>query len=119
MDRIIIEKVETCDLVKTGWERDGYGAFGEPESTSYRYVIINGKEKNVYSGYIIHDGETVLDTTYQLQDNICVHMDDKFHRKEMARKYKNYMDAKEEISHLNDDEILAIKRDINIKKILG
>jgi hypothetical protein len=122
MDKIIIEESSVCKLVRTGWESNGYGAFGEPESSSYKYVTINNKIERIYNGwFIIHDGEKVLDTEPKstIPDKYLIHLDEKFARKKLARKYKNYIELKEEFDQMDPDSLKDIKRDLNIEKILG
>lgn len=58
----IIELVQDCKLVQTGYESNGHDCWGNLESTSYQYVMINGKKQKCWDDwYIIHDGKNVFE----------------------------------------------------------
>jgi hypothetical protein len=120
MDKIIIEKASSCKLVRHGSERDGHGAFGEPEYSHYKYVVINGKTERVHGErFIVHDGEKVLSVEYALDDELLVHLDDELNRKKMKRRYKDYIELKEEFDNIGEDDLKYLRRDVTLKKIVG
>lgn len=66
-DEIVPEEIETvkhCKLVKTGYERNGHDCWGNLEWSSYKYVMIDGKEQKCWDGwYVVHDGKKVRKIT--------------------------------------------------------
>lgn len=102
MDKIIIEKMETCSLVRQGSESAGHGAFGESEVYRYNYVIINGCQEKIYKGmYIVHDGKNVYDTGYisHMKDNLRRLLDDNFEEKLKEERRTTYLKLKKEFEN--------------------
>jgi hypothetical protein len=102
MDKITIEKMETCSLVRQGSEYDGHGAFGEPEFYTYNYVIVNGCQEKVYKGmYIVHDGKNAYDTGYvsHMKDNLRRLLDEDYEVKLKEERRENYLKLKKEFEH--------------------
>ena len=98
MDSIIIEKMETCSLVKQGSD----AALGECEVYNYDYVIVNGCQEKVYRGmYIIHDGNNVYDTGYvsHMKDNLRRLLDKEYEEKLKEERRKTYLKLKKEFEH--------------------
>ena len=98
MDKIIIEKMETCSLVRQGSE----GALGEVEVHNYNYVIIDGSQEKIYKGmYIIHDGIDVYETGYisHMKDNLRQLLDDNFEEKLKQERKKTYLKLKKEFEN--------------------
>jgi DNA primase large subunit len=98
MDSIIIEKMETCSLVK----QDSDAALGECEVYNYNYVIVNGCQEKVYKGmYIIHDGNNVYDTGYvsHMKDNLRRLLDEEYEEKLKEERRKTYLKLKKEFEH--------------------
>lgn len=66
MENEIVELVQNCKLVKTGWESNGHDCWGNYESSSYKYVTINGKMEKCYNGmYVVHDGKKVKEVVFK------------------------------------------------------
>ena len=102
MDKIIIEKMETCSLVRQGSESSGHGAFGESEVYNYNYVIINGYQEKIYKDmYIIHDGKNVYDTGYisHMKDHLRRLLDDRFEEKLKEERRETYLKLKKEFEN--------------------
>ena len=102
MDSIIIEKMETCLLVKQDSEYDGHGDFGEREYYTYNYVIVNGCKEKIYKGmYIIHDGKRVYDTGYisHMKDNLRRLLDEEYEVKLKEERKQHYLKLKKEFEH--------------------
>lgn len=102
MDKIIIEKMETCSLVRQGSESSGHGAFGESEVYNYNYVIINGHQEKIYKGmYIVHDGNNVYDTGHvsHMKDNLRRLLDEEYEVKLKEERRQNYLKLKKEFEH--------------------
>ena len=98
MDKIIIEKMETCSLVTQGSD----GALGEIEVHNYNYVIINGCQEKIYKDmYIIHDGKDVYDIGYvsNMKDNLRRLLDDDFEEKLKEERKKTYLKLKKEFEN--------------------
>jgi hypothetical protein len=98
MDKIIIEKMETCSLVRQGSD----GALGEYEPYNYNYVIVNGSQEKVYKGmFIVHDGENVHDIGHisNLKDNLRPLLDDQYDEKLKKERKQNYLKLKKEFEH--------------------
>jgi len=56
----IVELVENCDLVRTGYEDNGHDCWGNYEYSSYKYVYIEGRPQKCFDGWlVIHDGKQV------------------------------------------------------------
>ena len=54
----IIELVSECKLVRTGSEDNGHDCWGNYETSSYKYVLINGKQERCWDDwYVVHDGK--------------------------------------------------------------
>ncbi len=61
----IIELVQDCKLVKEGNEPNGHDCWGNYEFTSYKYVVINGKQEKCHDDiFVIHDGENVKEVVF-------------------------------------------------------
>ena len=61
----IVESVKTCKLVKTGYEDNGHDCWGNLEYSSYKYVIIDGKEHKCFDSWsVVHDGKKVKKLKY-------------------------------------------------------
>jgi hypothetical protein len=118
---IIIEKARKSKLKRTRYESSGHDCWGNSESTSYDYVVLEGGEiVDIYdSQYVIHDGKFVLELGYMgnLPDNIRMHLDEELFRKikaeEKERRYKKYLELKKEFEK---DPIYI--RDQKIDKII-
>lgn len=60
----IVELVENCDLVRTGYEDNGHDCWGNLEYSSYKYVYIEGRPQKCFDGWlVIHDGKQVKELT--------------------------------------------------------
>lgn len=102
MDKIIIEKMENCSLVRQGSETTGNSAFGEFEAYNYNYVVINGCEEKTYKGmYIIHDGENVYDMGYvsNMQKDLRRLLDEKYEEELKEERRKTYLKLKKEFEN--------------------
>ena len=56
----IVELAKNCKLVRRGSEENGHDCWGNYEWTSYKYVIIEGKEQKIWDDYyIVHNGKKV------------------------------------------------------------
>lgn len=98
MDKIIIEKMETCPLVKE--ETDG--AIGEYHTHKYNYVILGGCQEKVYKGmYIVHDGENTHDIGHisNLKDNLRPLLDEQYEEKLKEERRQNYLKLKKEFEY--------------------
>lgn len=96
----IVELVKKCKLVRTGYEDNGHDCWGNYEYSSYKYVMIEGKEKRCWDDWIvIHDGKKVKRLTTQYTYDLEVKQ--KKHFEETGFKtpaeYKAYLKGKEEI----------------------
>lgn len=62
----IIESVKKCKHVKIGYERNGHDCWGNFEWSSYKYVMIDGKEQRCWdSWFVVHDGKKVKRIMYK------------------------------------------------------
>jgi hypothetical protein len=98
MDKIIIEKMETCSLVRQGSE----GALGELEVYNYDYVIIDGCIEKLYKGmYVTHDGENVYETGYisNMKDHLRRLLDEKYEEQLKQERKKTYLKLKKEFEN--------------------
>lgn len=119
-NRVIIEKASKSKLTRTRYISSGHDCWGNTESTSQDYVIINGKSEDVYSStYIIHNEEEVLETTSltSLPDNIRIYLDkdlyDASEAKSKEERYKKFLKLKKEF---DNDQVYI--RDQNISKVI-
>lgn len=104
MNKIIIEKVSKCSLVKEKSEPNGHDCWGNIEHTSYKYVLLKGEIEKVYNGEcIIHDGKKVLKTYLisRLPDEMQELLDEDFAKDRKEKRYKYYLKLKKEFE--NDD----------------
>ena len=119
MNKIIIEKIESCIFVHTAYKSNGHGAFGEPDYTSYKYVILSdGAQVEVYdSMYILHDNHTVLDTGLicLLEPKMQKYLDLEYSKKLKDKRYGEYLKLKNEFEndpiYIRDQNILRIIND--------
>jgi hypothetical protein len=98
MDKITIEKMETCSLVRQGSD----GTLGECETYDYNYVIVNGCQEKVYKGmYIVHDGKNAYDTGYvsHMKDNLRRLLDEEYEVKLKEERRQNYLKLKKEFEY--------------------
>ena len=66
MEEEIIESVKNCKLVRTGYTDNGHDCGGNYEYSSYKYVIIDGKEEKCWDDWlVIHDGKNVKELCLQ------------------------------------------------------
>jgi hypothetical protein len=104
MNKIIIEKIDKCSLVKEGSDITGHDCWGNIEHTSYKYVFIKDEIKKVYDEmYVVHDGKNVLKTNFisHLPEDMQELLDDDFAEKKKEKSYKNYLKLKKIFE--NDD----------------
>jgi len=95
----IVELVENCDLVRTGYDDNGHDCWGNYEYSSYKYVMINGKQKRCWDGWVvIHDGSEVKRVTtlflYELEKRQQEHFEKTGFN--TPGEYKAYLKGKED-----------------------
>lgn len=119
-NKVVIEKATKSKLTRTRYIANGHDCWGNTESTSQDYVIINGKSEDVYSStYIIHNEEEVLETTSlpNLPDNIRIYLDKDLYEASQAKakeeRYKRFLNLKKEF-----DSDPVYTRDQKISKII-
>jgi hypothetical protein len=119
-NRVVIEKATKSKLTRTRYIANGHDCWGNTESTSQDYVIINGESEDVYSStYIIHNEEEVLETTSlsYLPDNIRIYLDKDLYESAQAKakeeRYKKYLNLKKEF---DNDQVYI--RDQKISKVI-
>lgn len=114
-----IELVEKCKLVHTRSEVTGHDCWGNYDYTTYKYVWLNGKMKDVWDGwYVIHDGKNVQRVT--CKEVIESEQRAKKHKEktgfETPREYAAYLKGLSELE--NNEELLQQKiREIREKKL--
>lgn len=117
ISRLVIEKVLESKFVRTRYESDGHDCWGNNESTQYKYVLINGKQKDVYDGwYILHNDEVILELSLiqNLPESIQKYMDKGVSDRLKEERYKRYLILKDEF----EKDVVYI-RDQKISKIVG
>jgi len=101
--KIVIEKMEKCSLVKENSYVDGHDCWGNYEHSSYKYVLLNGKEERVHKGNL-HDGKKVLKVTLLelMPDYMQEFLDKDFAKKSKDKRKKTYLKLKKEFE--NEDK---------------
>ncbi len=87
-------KDSECEkYLKTKSEENGHDCWGKLEWTSRDYVMVKGKQSNVYDGtYLIHDGEKVLEVCYSEPDEYDM---EKYATEEYKKELKLEADRRE------------------------
>lgn len=119
-NRVVFEKSTRCKLTRTRYIDNGHDCWGNSESTSQEYVMIDGEMVDIYGDRcIIHNDEEVFEVKMiellpeDIQKYLDISLYNKLEAEEKERRYKDYLKLKKEFD--NDNVYI---RDQKISKII-
>jgi hypothetical protein len=100
MDKIIIERANVCELVKTKKIYFEYNSWGKNEWIDQNYVVLfNNENKDVCdSEFIVHDGSNVLDvfSDFKFLTSIRQFLDENYEKELKEKRFNEYEKLRKE-----------------------